>query len=85
MLKLLKELLRHWDACSLGLLPCHLELVERLIHLHHLLMKSTHAYYARVQICGHKQNKTTWVNADILYKHMEHTVFYIPVGSVEQI
>lgn len=48
-LKLLKKLLWHWVASSLGLLPSHLEPVERLIHLHHLLMKSTRAQYACVQ------------------------------------
>lgn len=49
-LKLLEELLRHRVACSLGLLPRHLEPVERLIHLHHLLMESARAYYACAQV-----------------------------------
>ncbi|TNN75522.1 hypothetical protein EYF80_014334 [Liparis tanakae] len=39
-LKLLQELLGHGVARALGLLPCHLEPVERLVHLHHLLVES---------------------------------------------
>ena len=45
-LKLLKELLRHRVATPLGLLPRHLEPVERLVHLHHLLMESAHGHCA---------------------------------------
>lgn len=74
-LKLLKELLWHLAARSLGLLPRHLEPVERLIHLHHLLMKSAHAHYAWVQVCGCKHNKTIWVNAGIWYKDNEQRMW----------
>lgn len=67
-LKLLEELLRHGVACSLGLLPRHLESMEGLIHLHHLLVKSAH--YARAGVGTpkkkkQKQSKTTQVNAGI--------------------
>ena len=42
-LKLLQQLIRHGVARSLGVLPRHLEPVERLVHLHHLLVESAHA------------------------------------------
>lgn len=54
-LKLLEELLRHGVACSLGLLPRHLESMEGLIHLHHLLVKSAH--YARAGVGTAKKKK----------------------------
>lgn len=61
-LKLLEELLRHGVACSLGLLPRHLESMEGLIHLHHLLVKSARpAHYACAQVRGRgggKKRKT---------------------------
>lgn len=57
-LKLLEELLRHGVACSLGLLPRHLESMEGLIHLHHLLVKSARpAHYACAQVRGRRREK----------------------------
>ena len=39
-LKLLQELLRQGAARALGLLPRALEAMQRLVHLHHLLVES---------------------------------------------
>lgn len=69
-LKLLEELLRHGVACSLGLLPRHLESMEGLIHLHHLLVKSVRPVRAGARTRKKKekkerQNETTRVNAGI--------------------
>lgn len=80
-LKLLEELLRHRVACSLGLLPRHLEPVERLIHLHHLLMESARAYYACAQVWNTDKTRQRGL---MLTDDEEHTVHCLSVWYVKQ-
>lgn len=76
-LKLLQELLRHGVARALGLLPRHLEPVEGLIHLHHLLVKSA-SRGGSAQVWGRKQkhSKTARVNAGIWHHVLCNTTFF---------
>lgn len=80
-LKLLEELLWHRVACSLGLLPRHLEPVERLIHLHHLLMESARAYYAWAQVWNTDKTRQRglMLTDDANMRNIQYTAFLYDV------